>query len=417
MTRRSVRSTFVLMPTLAALGLLTAAASDQDAVYRARFDAMKKAGGVVTRYDPMEVVPGAPTAIPLRVAKAADRSIRDGALDQATAYAAANNSSALIVWRNGAVQRAAYFGGADRETQIVSKSLSKPLGAIAVGRAIALGRIRSLDQPVADFIPEWKSTPKAAILVRHLLDMRSGMLEQMVSPDPTHPINRAYLGTDHDHVLIHDYPMTGVPGAKFGYSNAVADVVALLIERATGIRYGDFVGREVLAPIGAPGGRIWVDRPGGLAHSGCCMTLPAESWLRLGVLLLDDGVVGRRRLLPRGYVKQMTSATPQNPYYGLGTWVAGRYVKRRGFTGVDGAGPKVLHGAPYTDRTLFLFDGNANQVVYISPATRMVVVRVGNPPPTQPMEWDNSVLPNLLIDGIVQRPGERRPVPQSAAGA
>lgn len=410
--RRPVRSILVLIPTLAALGLLTAAASDQDAVYRARFDAMMKAGGVVTHYDPMEVVPGARSAVPLRVATAAERSIRGDALDRATAYAGANNSSALIVWRNGTVQRETYFGAANRATQIVSKSLSKPLGAIAVGRAIALGRIKSLDQPVADFIPEWTSTPKAAILVRHLLDMRSGMLGQMTSPDPAHPINRAYLGPDHDRVLIHDYPLVDVPGTRFGYSNAVADMIALLIERATGMRYAEFIGREVLTPIGAPGGRIWVDRPGGLAHSGCCMTLPAESWLRLGVLLLDDGMAGRRRLLPRGYVTQMTTPTPQNPYYGLGVWVAGRYVKRRGFTGVDGPGPQVLHGAPYADRTLFLFDGNANQVVYISPATRMVIVRVGDAPPRQPTEWDNSVLPNLLIDGIVPRKGERKPVPQ-----
>ena len=66
----------------------------------------------------------------------------------------------------------------------MSKSLSKPLTAIAVGRAIRLGHIRSLDQPIADFLPELAGTQKGRILVRHLLDMRSGMLDQGFSTDP-----------------------------------------------------------------------------------------------------------------------------------------------------------------------------------------------------------------------------------------
>jgi CubicO group peptidase (beta-lactamase class C family) len=311
------------------------------------------------------------------------------------------------------LQVADYGDGVAAATPLVSKSLSKPLAAIAVGRAIALGKIASLDQPVADFIPEWRNTPKAAIRVRHLLDMRSGLMEQTVSADPDHPVNRAYISPDHGRYLVEHYPLVAPPGTRYGYSNATADLVAVLIERATGQRYADFVGREILAPVGAAGGDIWVDRPGGTAHSGCCMHLPAESWLRLGILLLDDGVVGRRRLLPPGFVAAMATATPENPHYGLGVWVAGPYVARRGFTGPGGGGPQVLHGAPYLDRDLFLFDGNGDQVVYISLAAGLVVARLGEAPPKLP-EWDNAVLPNLLLAGIVAAPGAVAPVPQPA---
>ena len=75
--------------------------------------------------------------------------------------------------------------------------------AIAVGRAMALGKIRSLDQPVADFIPEWRTDERRRlILVRHLLDMRSGFLPQSMSPDPAHILNRAYLHPRHDDIII-----------------------------------------------------------------------------------------------------------------------------------------------------------------------------------------------------------------------
>lgn len=382
-----------------------------EAIYQARFDKMLKGGGLFTDYAPMERVSGATRPIPLPLARPHNLTIDKAALDRASGYAAAANSSALLIWRSGVLQRARYWNGASRDSQLVSKSLSKPLSAIAVGRAIAIGKIASLDQPVSDYITEWKSSARRGILVRHLLDMRSGLMEQMVSKNPDHPVNRAYIGTDHGQTLIHDYPLTHEPGSHFGYSNATADVVALLIERATGRRYADFIGKEILAPIGAEGGRIWIDRPGGLAHSGCCMTLPAESWLRLGILLLNEGMIDGKRLLPAGYVDRMARGTPQNPHYGLGVWLAGPYVERRGFTGPEGRGPKVLHSAPYADRNLFLFDGNGNQVIYISRATQMVIARLGEAPPPSP-EWDNSALPNMLIDGIIRRPGEAAPETQ-----
>lgn len=411
--RRSGGAVRIALGAGALLLLGAGQVQDDEALYRERFATLMQNGGVILRYDPMEPVPGALPARPLPAARPGTGTIALAALDAAQAYAAAMHSSALIVWRKGKIEREAYFGDTGRATPLVSKSLSKPLTAIAVGRAIALGKIKSLDQPVADFIPEWRGTPKAAMLVRHLLDMRAGLMEQTVSSDPDHPVNRAYISPDLAPALI-AYPLTHTPGTHYGYGNATAELVAVLIERATGERYADFVGRHVLAPIGAPGGAIWVSKRGGLAHSGCCMTLPAESFLRLGILLANDGVAGGKRLLPRGYVDQMAQGTPANPHYGLGLWIAGPYVQRRGFAAPDRPGPKVLHSAPYLDRDLILFDGNANQAVFISRAAGLVVLRMGGNPPQQP-EWDNSVLPNLILNGVQWRRGETRPLPQPAA--
>ncbi|MEC3947514.1 serine hydrolase domain-containing protein [Sphingobium sp. HWE2-09] len=382
-----------------------------EALYKQRFEALMRDRGVMTSYDPMEPIAGAKSYRSIPAVSPSQGTIAPQALDQAAAYAAASNARAFLVWRDGKMERADYSRGSDSKTQMVSKSLSKPLTAIAVGRAIALGKIKSLDQPMTDFIPEWSGTPKATMQLRHLLDMRSGFLEQDYSPDPDNPLNRAYIDPDHGWQIVHNYPLTHKPGTYYGYSNAVSELVALVIERATGTRYGPFVSQQILQPIGAMGGEIWVDRPGGLAHSGCCMTLPAESWLRLGILLLNDGVANGKRLLPKGYVDAMATGTPQNPHYGMGVWVAGPYAERRGFGAPGRPGPQVLHSAPYRDKDLFLFDGNSDQVVYISRAAKLVALRIGDSPPAKP-EWDNSILPNLLIDGIKWQAGERRPIPQ-----
>ena len=412
---------------LAALALMPESAApavsgyspEDEAVYQERFarwQASARQGLALETYEPLEPVPGAPDWVPLPAVPAGQRSISGRALAEARDYAARNNSIALLIWHRGRLQLAEYFGRATPETGFPSRSLAKPMTAVVIGRAIALGAIRSLDQPVADFIDEWRSDPRRSrILVRHLLDMRSGLLPQGLALTAEDILNRAYLHPRHEQVILRDYPIVDEPGTRYEYNNATSELVALLVERATGRRYAEFVSTEVLKPMGAPGGSVWVNRTGGLAHSGCCMMLPPEAWLRLGLLVLRDGVWEGRRLLPEGYVAAMTTGTPENPYYGLGTYVAGRYIARRGFANPerDREALRVLHSEPYLAADLFLFDGNSNQVVYMVPSEQLVVLRVGGAPPRAGgNEWDNAFLPNTLMRGIVREAGESVPQPQ-----
>lgn len=388
--------------------------SDADeALYAKRF-AQQNAGQRNTAaesYDPQEPVPGAKNWKPLAAAPAAARTISDEALKAATAYAAANNSDAFIVWRQGKVEAESYFNGNSREGSIISRSLAKPVTAAAVGRAIMLGKIKSLDQPVTDFVLEWKGDARRSkILVRHLLDMRTGFLPQALAPEAADILNRSYLHPRHDEIIVKEYPVVDEPGTRYEYNNATSEMIAVLIERATGRRYAEFISTEIWQKIGALGGTVWVNREGGTAHSGCCLMIPAESILRLAMLTLQDGVWQGQRLLPEGYVKQMATATKENPHYGAGVYVAGQYTDRRGAANPDRKVPKTLHSEPYLASDLFLFDGNANQVVYIVPSEQLIILRTGNAPPkTADKEWDNSYLPNTVMRGIVKAKGTSVP--------
>jgi CubicO group peptidase (beta-lactamase class C family) len=384
-----------------------------EALYLQRFErlqASSRLGLGLETYEPLEAVPGARDARPLPVIAPEAGPIAPQSLAAAREYAARSNSTAFLVWQAGRVVEASYFRGTTRGTVLPSRSLAKPMSAVAVGRAIALGRIRSLDQPVAEFITEWRDDPRRArIRVRHLLDMRSGLQPQAFAPTAADILNRAYLHPRHDEILVRDYPIVDEPGSRFEYSNATSELVALVIERATHRRYAEFVSREILQPIGALGGQIWVDRPGGLAHSGCCLMVPPETWLRLGVLLLQDGTWEGRRLLPEGYVREMRVGTAQNPWYGLGVYPSSLYNARRGFANPqrEPAERRVLHSEPYLAGDVFMFDGNSNQVVYMIPSARLVILRVGDAPPRGAgFEWDNSYLPNTILRGLQRAPGD-----------
>lgn len=378
-------------------GARSMTAQQAGTLYEARFERyMGRAPGAgLAGYDTLAPVVGATAWRPFPKGG----GIAPDALAAARAYAAGENSSAFMVWHAGKMVEEEYFGATTPTSPVVSKSLAKPLATIAVGRAMALGKIASLDQPMADFLTEWKGTPKAAITIRQVLGMRSGLLPQGSSTDPANVLNRAYLHPFHDKVLIEEYPLVDAPGSRYEYSNANGDLVAILIERATGIAYEDFVGREVLAKIGARGGQIWMDHPGGTPHSGCCILLPAESYLRLGILLLDDGVWDGRRLLPEGFVTAMRTPSAQNPHAGLGVYIGSPYVEWRGPANPELTYGRNYHSEPYAADDLFLFDGNSNQVVYIVPSRRLVVLRTGDSPPREPV-WDNARLANLILRGL-----------------
>ncbi|MEO9634562.1 MAG: serine hydrolase [Parasphingorhabdus sp.] len=348
-------------------------------------------------YAPMEAVSGNSDYVALT--SGGEEGFTPEALAEAQSYAAANRSSALLVWHKGKLVHSWYAPDIQADTILNSKSLSKPLTAIAIGRAIALGKIRDLDQPLSEILPELKDKPKGDILVRHLLDMRTGLLDQGYSLDPGHPFNRAYLDPDHGQYIVDHYPLTGTPGSRYTYNNATGDLVALIIEQATGRRYAEFIGSEILSAIGAQGGEVWLNSEDGLAHSGCCMKLPAESWLRLAVLLAQKGHWNGTPLLPAGYVDEMRRGTEQNPSYGLGIWLGEPYREKRQFGAPGTVGPTVYQSEPFLDPQMYMFDGNSSQTVHISPKHQLIVLRMGASPPKNPV-WDNAKLPNILIRGL-----------------
>ena len=359
-----------------------------------------KTGQSTTRYDTLAPVEGA--ANPSRIERASMGTIDADALKDAVDYVEDKRTSALIVYRNGAIEAEHYFGETTRETPLKSKSLAKPLGVVAIGRAMKLGVIEGLDQPAADFITEWRGTPKEKILIRHILDMRTGLLRQGFSPDVNNILNRAYLHPYHDDIIINYYPLTDLPGERYEYSNATSELVAPLIERAAGVQYEMFLQEQILKPLGAMGGNIWMNREGGTAHAGCCVQLPAETWLRLAVLVLNDGVWEQERLLPEGFVAEMKTATLQNPFAGMGLFLGKTYKEWRGVGNPENDLSPSYHSEPYLDEGLVLFDGNGNQVVYIVSSENLVILRLGERPPKETV-WDNAYLPNRILKGVSDR--------------
>jgi CubicO group peptidase (beta-lactamase class C family) len=396
--------TRVLVATLGALTLAVAGAWVSNPVYWSRYLAVAAKGGSgdVDSYSPTEPVAGDHDGF-LPVAPGAERTVPAEALAAAREYAARNRSSSLLVWHRGRLQSADYWGG-DAATPVNSRSLHKMLGGLLIGAAIHDGHIASLDDPVAKYLTEWQGTPKAAITIRNLLQMSSGLMWFRGGGAYSIP-SRRYLDPHWDRVLLDEVPLEFEPGSAWDYSDITADVMPHLIERATGQRYAKYLGDAILKPLHAPGGRIWVNREGGLPHGGCCLMLPPEAWLRIGVMTLNGGRSGEREILPPWWLDEMRKPSPNNPHFGLMVWLGQPYTQRRLFHRPDSPSnanprPGAFHSEPYLADDLFLFDGMNGQIVYLVPSQQLVIVRTGLRPPAGQPEWDNSVLPNLVLRAL-----------------
>ncbi|WP_460314942.1 serine hydrolase domain-containing protein [Aliiglaciecola aliphaticivorans] len=326
------------------------------------------------------------------------------ALADVSEYAAERRSTSLLIWHQGKLRFREHYQGMDENSLIVGKSMAKMVASLVISRAIKEGYIAGLDEPASTYITEWKNTEKAAISIRHLLQMSAGF-ERYYTLDmsPFSTFTRSYLSGYTEDVIINDYELVDEPGTKYDYSQVVSDLLALILERATQRPYGQYLSESLIKPLHAQGGEVMLNRPNGLAHSGCCLLLPSESWLRMGILLSNGGEIDGNSLFADNWMQEYLTPSPANPAMGLHIWLGKPYLPKRAWTEVGKPkGFGVIHSEPYLADDLFLFDGSGNQVMYIVPSMDLVILRTGGFSWAPGKEWDNSYIPNTIIRSIME---------------
>jgi CubicO group peptidase (beta-lactamase class C family) len=341
-------------------------------------------------YRPLEEVPSVerddiPTASP--------EAIAPEALAAAQAYADETESVALLVWHDGALRYEKYGAGFDRNTPTDPLSQHKTVVGLLVGAAIADGYIQSIDQPAADFLPEWTDEARRRIRIRDLLQMSSGLeLISGLNPFARSSI-RLTLTTDLASSVL-ELPAVEPPQTRFQYSNVNSQLLGMIVSRAAGRRYADYLSERLWSKLGAAPASVQLDHEGGTARTFCCLITNARSLLRLGLLILDEGRAGGEQVIPAEWIAAMTTPSPRNPNYGLQLWLGSPPGRERMYTGPNAY--HAFHSEPFAASDMIYLDGFGGQRVYIVPSRRLVVVRTGR----SALDWDDARLPNAILRGM-----------------
>lgn len=347
----------------------------------------------VERAQPQEAVRGADT--PSEILAAASTTLAAPRLLEAEALAAKTSSVALLVWHRGALRYEKYWSPYDVSTRTNPNSMHKAVLALAVMAAITDGVIPSLDTKASRWLTEWAGDARVDITVEDLLRMESGIELPIFG---TWKATKLLLGSDLP-AAVFSLGYAREPGRYFEYNNASSQFLLLLLERATGQRYADYLSSRVWQPLGAAQAALWMDKPGGYPRGFCCLFATARDWLRVGLLLAADGKVGERQLVAAELIQAMRTPSSTNPNFGMHLWLGSPPSQERKY---NDYAVKAFHSAPFLAEDIYYIDGFGGQRVYIVPSRDLIVVRTG----VSQLDWDDAPLINTIIRAADEGAGE-----------
>jgi hypothetical protein len=162
-------------------------------------------------------------------------------------------------------------------------------------------------------------------------------------------------------------PLIAAPGTRWAYSSATTQILARIIREAVGgpEQTLSFAWRELFDPLGMRSVTLAFDGSGTLQGANN-MLASARDWARFGLLYLNDGKIGDKRILHAEWVDFVTWATLDTDY-SAGFWTNNSEHPR--------AKARVRAGMP---RDAYYASGNLGQRCVIIPSQHMVVVRMGD---------------------------------------
>lgn len=322
------------------------------------------------------------------------RTLSDGAIGELVSYAESLDSFSLIVHHAGAIQFETYWRDFGPDDVTETYSMAKSVLGIMVGFAVADGSLASVDDPVVKYIPEWSGTERDTMTVRHVLNMASGLEHHRFNfkllQNPYGKALRLFIGTDMEQSILR-FETTVPPGSEFTYNSANSQLLMLILQRATGRAYPDYVSEKLWQPLGAKDATQWMDRVDGMPKAYSFFQARPRDWLRIGLTMKNDGIFDGAQVISADWLEQMKAPSANNPKYGFQLWIGSPHVPERFYNSNTPFG--VKQAEPFLVDDVVFFDGGGGQRVYVIPSADLVLVRAGMPSP----DWDDGVLPNIVL--------------------
>jgi CubicO group peptidase (beta-lactamase class C family) len=271
-------------------------------------------------------------------------------------------TSAFLVFKGDTLLYERYALGHKPITVSNSFSAAKTVVALLIGMALDEGKIKSLDEPVGNYIPEFKGGKKGKITIRHLLMMASGLDWQESGSNPLSENAESYYGSNL-YGLVTRQQVEQEPGKKFIYQSGNSQLLGFILERATGKSLGAYTQEKLWKPIGAGSDAYWsMDKENGSIKSFCCLYCTALDFAKIGKLILNYGNYNGKQLISRSYMEEMVTCPPlkteefvPNMRYALHIWT------------YEDSGEKINYCR-----------GIKGQYIITIPAENLIIVRLGS---------------------------------------
>jgi len=265
----------------------------------------------------------------------------------------------LLMVKNDSIIMEKYWDGYNDSSLSGSFSMAKSITSILIGVAIKEGLIKSVEQLVGDFLPEFKEGEKAKLRIVDLLTMSSGTNWDESYWNPLSVTAEIYYGTD-AYKTATGVSMIHQPGTLHDYKSGDTQLLGLILLKATGKTLSEYASQKLWQPLGASHTALWsTDTENGKEKAYCCFNSNTRDFARIGKLMLDSGKIGGVRIFDSSfYIQSITPCGIKDTkglacdYYGYQWWVDPEH------------------------KEIFYARGILGQYIIIIPSKKIIIVRL-----------------------------------------
>lgn len=267
-----------------------------------------------------------------------------------------SSSRAFLVIQKDSILYEQYFAGYDSSSIVPSFSVAKSFTSALVGIAIDEGFIKSVDDPLSKYIPELPQNPYAAISIRDLLDMRSGLKYEENYINPFGHVAKSYYGTNLKK-SISKLKAYAAAGSEFDYISVNTQLLGWAVENAVGKKLNVYLEEKIWKPLGMEYPASWsVDsKKHKTVKAFCCINTVARDYAKFGRLYLKAGNWNGKQLISENWIKTSLDFD-ETAHYSYQWW-----RRPRKETGQED----------------FFAMGILGQFIYVNPKKDLIIVRLG----------------------------------------
>lgn len=286
-------------------------------------------------------------------------------------FVKSTDTTSLIIVKNDEIVYEKYANGYNEHSVNTSFSMAKSVVSLLIGKAIEDGYIKSVTQPISDYITEFENLKIGKTTIEDLLLMRSGIVYDeekfLWFGDDTltywHPDLRALA-------LAHT-ELTDEYGGNFHYNNYHPLLLGLILERSTGMHVAEYFGRTIWQVIGAEYSASWSmdSDSSGFEKMESGINFRAIDFIKIGSMVLHAGFWNETQIISKAWLDNSAFCEfPLNAAEYENSFLAGKNI---GYKYMWYCTPSAQ-----SDYDIIAW-GKSDQILYISPANNVVILRTG----------------------------------------
>lgn len=281
------------------------------------------------------------------------------------------DTNSFIIVKNDQIVYEQYSNGYNENSTNTSFSMAKSVVSLLIGKAIENGYIQSVDEPIENYIAEFQNKEIGKTTIKDLLLMRSDIAYDednfLWFSDDT----LTYWYDDLRKLALSHTELTDKYDGKFHYNNYHPLLLGIILERSAGISVSQLFEREIWQKIGAEHDASWSldSNKNGFEKMESGINFCAVDFIKIGSMVLHDGYWNGTQVIDSNWLKISTlSKVPLNSNDYEGSFLADKNIGYQYMWYYTASKQSSLDTIAW---------GKSDQILYISPANNVVILRTG----------------------------------------